>query len=80
MASTAPQPLLDALNGLQSDQDDVAAKTSAAANTQAALAAAQTAAANAQHDLTAAQAKLTADLAAFEGQLNTTYGPPAPAK
>ncbi len=79
MASTAPQPLLDALNGLQADQDDVAAKKAAKAATAAALVSAQTADVNADHDLTASQAKLTADLAAFEGQLNSTYGTPAPA-
>jgi hypothetical protein len=73
---SAPQNLLDALNGLQSDQDDVTAKTTAKANTAAALLAAQTADVNAAHDLTASEAKLAADLAAFEGQLNSTYGPP----
>lgn len=72
--STAPQPLQDALNGLQADQDDVAAKAAAKAGTAAALLAAQTADVNAAHDLTAAQAKQAADLAAFEGQLQSTYG------
>lgn len=65
----APQPLLDALNNLQADADGVTSAQSAT---------------NAQHALTAAQATLAADLAAFEGQLQTTYGgagaaPPPPA-
>ena len=72
----APQPLTDALNNLQADADDAAAKTAALSQAQANLAAAQAAAANAQHDLAAARAKEAADLAALKGQLDSTYGAP----
>ncbi len=69
-----PQNLLDALTGLQSDQDDVHDKQSSKDASAQALAQAQAADSNAAHDLLASQAKLAADLKAFEGQIETTYG------
>ncbi len=72
----APAALIDALNNLQADEDHVVARQAAVDVADVALSTATTNAANAAHDLTAARATLAADLAAFEGQLESTYGTP----
>jgi hypothetical protein len=71
---SAPQELTNLIDGLESDKQDVGAKTSDKAAKDQAAADAQVAALNAGHDLDASKAHQAADLAAAHAKLDALYG------
>ncbi len=74
--ASPPQPILDALNAVQSDADSVAAAQAQAQATATALAQAQTADQSAQAAVVAAKAHLVTDLQALIALEQQTYGAP----